>query len=123
MAFTFTIPGRVQPKQRPRHTRGGRTYTPAETSTYEQHVRAAYRQAVGPFLGDDKAGVPLRADIEIFEDLAVVTLTELDGPRSTVAGDCDNLAKGILDALNKVAYHDDRAVTELLVVRHLKSAQ
>ena len=53
----------------------------------------------------------------------MLELEPLDGPRSKVDGDNDNLAKSVLDALNKLAYRDDRQVVELHVVRHLSEAQ
>lgn len=50
-------------------------------------------------------------------------LEPIDGPRSTVADDTDNLAKSVLDALNALAYKDGRQVTELHVYRHPKASQ
>ncbi len=71
--------------------------------------------------------------INIYEDHAVLELEVLDGPRSTVAGDNDNSAKAVQDALNTKtdkngfatpgAFKDDRQITELHAVRHPKASK
>ena len=32
--------------------------------------------------------------------------------------DCDNIAKSILDGLNKIAFHDDTQITTLIVTKY-----
>ena len=44
-----------------------------------------------------------------------VYITPLDEPDSTIRGDADNICKGILDALNTIAYDDDKQVQKLSV--------
>jgi Holliday junction resolvase RusA-like endonuclease len=39
--ITFEILGRIQPKQRPRFSKG-HTYTPKKTMDYEKHVKNSY---------------------------------------------------------------------------------
>ena len=56
-------------------------------------------------------------------NIAVLELEPLDGPRSTVAGDNDNLAKAIQAALNEHAYKVHRQITGLHVCRHPKASQ
>jgi Holliday junction resolvase RusA-like endonuclease len=53
----------------------------------------------------------------IFQRPASKTRKRGDNPRlaHTSKPDCDNLAKGILDALNGVAFKDDSQVVELVV--------
>lgn len=118
----FTIPGRCQPKQRPRGS-GKKHYTPTQTKRYEKVVASAWRAAgLEPVSDLDSLDTPIRATVDVYEDHVDVELEALDGPRSTVRGDCDNLAKGVLDALNEIAYRDDVQITELVVRRHPTAA-
>lgn len=98
--IAFTIPGRPVPKGRPRmgvRTKGRRmtpvVYTPSATKRYEEKVRimalaAGVRPADGP--------VALEADLWLY------------GRR----GDGDNYWKSLADALNGVAYQDDRQIID-----------
>lgn len=94
------VPGKPQPKQRPRVARG-RAYTPPETVAYEEAIGWAFREQNG---GTVPLEGPLRVYVLVREDVRPV-------PRQ---GDCDNYAKVALDALNKLAWNDDKQVLELL---------
>jgi len=68
--------------------------------------------------GIDMLHGPIRCEITaIFERPKSKTRKRGDNPRlaHTSKPDCDNLAKGILDALNGVAFKDDSQVVELTV--------
>ena len=109
MVWQLTIPGRVQPKQQPRsfEKRGGGIghYTEDETKIYEQLVAPECRASgLGPVTDLPSLDTPIRATLHVHHDHAVLELEPLDGPRSKVDGDNDNLAKSVLDALNKLAY-------------------
>lgn len=90
----FTMFGEPKSKQRPRVTARG-TYTPKETQEAEQRVRAAWRQT----------------QAEPFTYQVVVTIDFFNGNKRR--RDLDNMAKLVLDALNKVAYADDYQVVGL----------
>lgn len=87
----FTIWGEPKSKQRPRVTARG-TYTPEETREAEHRVQAAWAQT--------KA--------EPFTYQVVVSIDFFNGNKRR--RDLDNMAKLVLDALNKVAYADDYQV-------------
>lgn len=87
--------GRPVPKGRPRVTRRG-TYTPAATVIAETSI-ASRARAAGARLHD--------GDIQIALEFAFAD----QRPR----GDIDNLVKTVLDALNGIAYRDDRQVVSL----------
>ncbi|HEY8343246.1 MAG TPA: RusA family crossover junction endodeoxyribonuclease [Calditerricola sp.] len=98
----IVVPGRPVPKQRPRlgvQLRGRRiikahVYTPRETQRYAEHVRqCALAAGVKPIDG------PVAMEIDLW----------LYGYR----GDASNYWKNIEDALNGVAYHDDRQVVDV----------
>lgn len=124
MEARIVIEGTPFAKQRPRFTKIGnfvKTYTPVETSNYENWVKMCYRQQVGNMMFKDD------------EPLMVIMTAYFSVPKSwskknkekalngeifpTNAKDVDNIAKIILDALNGVAYLDDHFITDLAVMK------
>lgn len=115
MTEYIIIKGSVRGKGRPRvnlHT--GTIYTPPQTREYEQLIEWCYRTQGGRHWLDQ----PVRVEI-IAEHLAPKVCK---GKRAAmIAGmmfplikpDADNIAKIVLDALNGVAYKDDKQVVEL----------
>lgn len=99
--FEFTVPGKAQPKQRPRRAKSGVWYTPKETRKYEKHVaETALAHGVRPIQG------PVRMEINVYwPDLR--------------RRDTDNAAKSIGDGLNGIAFDDDYQVAQLVVTKHL----
>lgn len=117
--ITFTVPGKPFGKQRPRHSRNGNTYIPDETRVHEQIVAAEYVSAHGSFRFPDGAYIVMR----IYAYYGIPKSTSknkradmLSGRiRPTVKPDCDNIEKLIADALNRVAYSDDRYIVDTMV--------
>lgn len=119
MTCDFVVEGKPVGKGRPRFKRMGnfvQTYTPTATADYEKLVKLRFQNAGGQIT--DK---PVRVAVVAFfsppkstkkrdriEMLANRILPEKKP-------DCDNIAKIILDALNKIAYIDDSQVIELVV--------
>lgn len=101
-------------KGRPRYTRSGHTYTPKKTRDYESIVQAEYRRQVGnlpPFTGSVE--IYITAYKKIAKSLPKYKkkrLTETLTP-CTKKPDIDNILKIIMDALNGLAYLDDKQVT------------
>lgn len=110
----FTIPGKPQAKQRPRVGKGGRIYTPRETAEYEAHVAHSWRAEESLLI---ERGTAVRVEIYVSKDKVEVVIEPAPDRRHTAKADLDNIAKSVLDGLNGVAFHDDRQVAELLVVR------
>jgi len=108
--LAFSVPGKPVPQPRARVTRHV-TYTP-------DNGIHAYRAAIALAARAAGATPTTRAPLTLVVDFVFVR------PKShyTAAGelkatalatppmDLDNLVKGLKDALNKVAYHDDRQV-------------
>ena len=121
----ITIPGHVQPKERPRATRTGHTYTPKKTRAYEEAVRAAYMEQHGQTMLTG----PLAAEITVY--MAVPASAPKQAREAMMAGeilptkrpDIDNVAKGILDALNGLAFEDDRQIAGLLIRKRYDDGQ
>lgn len=118
MIVSFTVPGEPKAKQRPRTTRTGHTYTPEQTVTYENWVKACYLE-----VGQAKLEGEIRATIVAFFSIPKSASKArkkamLNGEiNPTKKPDVDNIAKIILDPLNSLAYDDDKQITELRVAK------
>lgn len=116
------INGEPRGKQRPRFTKQGRTYTPKETRQYEQEIREAALKAAA-ILGYAKPPADCPVQVHITSHCAIPKswsrkkreAAQQGKIRPTVKPDADNIGKIICDALNEIAYHDDKQVVELLV--------
>lgn len=105
---------RVPTKQRPRvDTRSRRAYTPKPTREAEGRIRAAWLSQVGSRWAGWTGEV--RVEIEVRRPLAKGRPRRLAGSPDLSAPDADNVAKAVCDALNGLAYADDRQVTRLVV--------
>lgn len=120
----IVIYGEVKGKGRPRFRNAGRfvqTYTPKETASYENLVKVEYQEQDGKFY--DK-GIPLKVDIKAYFEIPKSVSKKkyqdmFNGIiRPTKKPDADNIAKIILDALNKVAFADDTQVVDLRVRKY-----
>lgn len=107
----FTIIGKVQPKQRPRFSKG-HTYTPKQTVDYERYIRECYIGSSGKTLSG-----ALKCRIEAFYSLPKSKLKLGYDTPCTKRPDLDNICKVVLDALNKVAYNDDSQIVELIATK------
>lgn len=119
MTCDFEIEGKPVGKGRPRFRRMGnfvQTYTPEKTADYEKSVRLRFQNAGGQITEK-----PVKIEIVAFfappkstrkRDKAEMLTNKILPMKKP---DCDNIAKIILDALNKISYKDDAQVVELLV--------
>lgn len=119
MMCDFEIEGKPVGKGRPRFKRMGnfvQTYTPTATADYEKLVRLRFQNAGGQIT--DK---PVKIEIVAFfappKSTRKKEKAEMLSSRilPVKKPDCDNIAKIVLDALNKIAYKDDSQVIELSV--------
>jgi len=115
----IVVEGKIKGKARPRFiTKTGRTFTPGDTVSYENWVKLCYQQQCGIHLEG-----PVKARIEAYYKIPksytkkrVQAIREgLQHPQKKP--DADNVAKIILDSLNKIAYEDDSQVVELTVIK------
>lgn len=103
--FTFRIDTRPTVKGRPRLGRRGRVFTPQRTLEAEALIAAEYTRLKGPYY---ETAVAIDA---VFEPTGIdVTISPLGEHTSKLRGDTDNYLKLLCDALNGVAFPDDRAV-------------
>lgn len=96
-------------KERPRMTRRGRAYTPERTTLAEHAIAAAWKRKFGrrkPLEG------PVRLEVDFDKKGQWITVTPIDD-KNVLRGDLDNYVKLIGDALNGVAYLDDKQISEV----------
>lgn len=113
------VEGTIRGKQRPRmNTKAGRAFTPNQTINYENWIKQCYiEQSNKLFEG------PLKVRIEVYYSIPKsyskkriqAIKDDEDYPMKTP--DVDNVAKIVLDSLNKIAYADDKQVVELTVIK------
>ncbi len=110
--ITFTIPGKPFAKQRPRTTRQGRVYTPAETVSFERTVgQIAMQHFPQPIEGPVK--VIILATFEPPKSWSKKKVSEHINRPHTQRPDLDNCQKALLDGLNRIAFADDGQVAEI----------
>lgn len=116
----LVIPGKPLGKQRPRVLKNGITYTPKETVDYEALIKQLY---ITQYFQKRLSGqlriiitayfpVPASAPKKIKEAM------QNGGIRPGVKPDWDNIGKIVTDALNNLAYHDDKQIVEATVRKY-----
>ena len=110
---TYLYEGRVQPKQRPQFSKG-RAYTPEETRKFEKEIKIWAQ-----LCSIEIVTYPVAVRLHIFDaaESSVKIFHSKIGLVYPDRGDLDNLSKGILDALNGIAYVDDKQVVILNLTR------
>lgn len=118
------VEGKIKGKARPRfNTKTGRAFTPGDTITYENWIKCCYQEQCGTYLEG-----PIRARIEVYYKIPksytkkrVQAIREgLEMPLKKP--DSDNIAKIVLDSLNKIAFDDDAQIVELTVLKRWTEA-
>lgn len=117
--IAFTVWGEPKGKARPRFTRFGKPYTPKDTVDYEKQVQEKYLENRG------KLRTPLTESLKLYitayfepaESYSKVKKQKCinNAILPTKKPDIDNILKIVMDALNKVAYEDDKQITYVTV--------
>lgn len=112
---SFEVRGKPIAKARPRLGTWG-VYTPAKTSAWERHIKIAARKSMckkqlllSPIGLQVSFHMPIPKSYAKSRSLAAQH--NLIYP--TKRPDLDNLVKSILDAMNKIVFHDDAQVVAL----------
>lgn len=119
MKITFTVPGEPQGKARPRFDSvRHRTYTPIKTKHYEELIAECY-QLAGGHLFDEPVLVRVLACYGVPVSISKKRRELLLGQGEAVKRkpDLDNVVKAVLDALNLIAYNDDKQVVSLIAAK------
>lgn len=121
MKIEFTIPGKAIAKQSFRYTRDGRKYTDKEVNGYANWVRLCFERAYPEHLPSMFFEKPLKVHIQAFFEIPKSyskkkrELVIAGKIRPTVKPDTDNISKNIKDALNGIAYPDDKQVVSEMI--------
>lgn len=112
MRVSFCVRGEPRGKARPRFA-GGCVYTPPETKKYEAEILTAYRAAAGKL--EPPSGyvsLSLIAGYKIPKSASKAKRGKMLEQEilPDKKPDLDNVVKVVLDALNGVAYKDDKQV-------------
>ncbi len=119
MIYEFEVPGKITGKGRPRvNTLTAIAYTPTKTREYEDLIKQYFimkYRAIKPIEG--RIAITIRAYFGIPKGTSKVKTTEmLNNNISPIKKpDIDNIAKIILDALNKLAFKDDNQIAKLSI--------
>ena len=117
----FLIPGPVRGKGRPRFARRGAfvtTHTDEKTESYESMVKVLAQQAMaGADLLDGALEVLIQATKAPPKSMSNKKRAAALAHKSFPTGkpDCDNIAKIVCDAMNRIVYTDDSQVVRLSV--------
>ena len=118
--ISFFIEGEPKGKERPQFNGRAKNkrfaYTPKGTRTYESTVKREYKKQVGTQKFPDN--MPLYLEVTAFLKIPksvskVKRQKMIDGKILPLKRpDTDNIVKIVADALNKVAYKDDKQITD-----------
>ena len=117
--ITFEIPGEPKGKGRPRFG-NGIAYTPDETRDYEMYVKQCYLNSQKKInLTENPIKIRIVANYKIPSSFSKKKRSAaMSGViKPTKKPDCDNIIKIICDALNLVAYKDDKQIVECSCIK------
>lgn len=119
LKVSFVIPIKPAGKERPR-LGSGFVYTPSKTKAYENFIKGCYIEQCGDIsFGSRSISMHVRAYVPVLTKFRKAEkVAALAGEiKPTAKPDADNLLKAILDALNELAYDDDRYIYKISVER------
>lgn len=117
MIYEFEVPGKITGKGRPRvNTQTAIAYTPAKTKDYEELIKQYFiikNRGIRPLEG--RIAITIKAFMAVPKNATKKEKDEMlkANISPTKKPDIDNIAKIVLDALNKLAFNDDNQVTRL----------
>lgn len=121
----FTVIGKIHGKQRARFTTKNNhihSYTPSPTIDYERQIKQAFykiNEGFVSYISDCPIRIEIEALIKIPNSWSISKTQQARMGRIKPVGtpDTDNILKIVKDALNKVAYNDDKQVIEDEIVK------
>lgn len=117
------VEGKIKGKARPR-VFNGHAVTPKDTVNYENWVRINYKEQSGKYLeGAIKAKIIAYYKIPKSYTKAKRLACKQNITLPTKKPDLDNIAKIILDSLNKIAFDDDSQITYLSISKRWTEEQ
>ena len=115
--FEFIVEDQPKGKARARTVRNPYTgkvhsYTPANTAAHEKLIKSSYIAAGGKHFGEKPLEITIKAYCVIPKSYTKNQRQAIEQGKlkPTKKPDCDNIIKVVCDALNGVAYNDDKQV-------------
>ena len=119
MFYEFDVIGDIVGKQRPRvNTNTYIVYTPTKTKDYEKLIQQYFMiKYPNHKMLEGRIAVEIVAYIKLPNNISKKKAKEMlnESISPTKKPDIDNIAKSILDALNKFVFNDDNQITKLLI--------
>lgn len=119
----LTVPGEPMGKARARMTRAGIMYTPKKTVNYETLIRELFIVKYPDFHPLDG---PVRMDLSAWLKIPKTSKKKTEAMeageiRPTKKPDMSNILKAVEDALNTLAYLDDKQIVEIEIEKRYSS--
>lgn len=115
--YIFKVNGQPKGKGRPRFTKNGHVYTPESTRIYEEEIKIRYKEKYKNEMLNGNIAVEVFINKKPASYLGIKKYNKLLGKYCNIKPDTDNVVKAVLDALNGIAYADDKNVVELYAVK------
>lgn len=107
MRHEFKVYGKIRGQARPRVTHNGKhTYKPKEDVNWERKIREAYVNSGGVYFGNSAVAVAVISH----RTLPKSTPKKIEKQSDLCVPDASNILKSVEDALNGLAYKDDRQI-------------
>ena len=113
MIHRFRIYGKVRGQGRPRMRRNGHAYKTKEDRDWEDSIKASYINSNGPHFGSKPVIMAAMIHRAMPDSRPKYRESEMD----VYKPDASNILKGIEDALNGIAYEDDRQIIAPFVIK------
>lgn len=107
--LVFNIP--PKPASRPRVTRFGTYYSKTYTNYKKDMQQLIDKMRIDKYYGLIR--VSMKFYMPIPKDVSKKKRLEMDGLHCDVGGDIDNLQKAVYDALNTIAWSDDKQIVSI----------
>lgn len=114
MKHSFVVYGKIVGQHRPRFRKDGRTYSVKSDNKYRNAIRNAYKKSGGKHFKP----APLSLTVTAFRKLPKSKPKKVISESDTFKPDASNILKQVEDALNGLAYDDDRYIVETRCVKH-----